>query len=87
MPTIISFAPGIAIRKINSRPHRDMRLRASITAAASREPFRVPGIWSPALSMSSVMTHRICSSDWATPAASKSLRILLNTSLRSLVPI
>jgi hypothetical protein len=32
------------------------------------------------------MTRRICSSDWTTPTASKSFRILLNTSLRSGLP-
>jgi hypothetical protein len=64
------------------RPHRDLRLRASTTAAASRAPPRVTGIWFSAWSISSFMTRRISSSDWSTPAASKSLRILLNTSLR-----
>ena len=62
--------------------HRDMRLRASITAAASEAPPCVACIWL-AWSMRSLMTRRIWSSDWTTPAASKSLRILLNTSLRS----
>src|SRR6516164_1005904 len=37
----------------------------------------------PAWSMKSSMTCMICSSDCATPAAAKSLRILLSTSLRS----
>src|SRR5215213_1025780 len=76
------FSPAIAKETISSRSHRDMRLRASITAAASGEPPRAVGMSFPALSMSSVMTRRICSSDWTTPPASKSLRILLNTSLR-----
>src|SRR5918994_5061849 len=67
----------------NSQPHRDTRLRASATAAPSRESPRAVGIRFPALSMSSVMTWRMRSSDSATPAASKSLRILLKTSLRS----
>src|SRR5918995_1158282 len=67
----------------NSQPHRDMRLRASVTAAASREAPRAVGIRFPALSMSSVMTWRMRSSDSATPAVSKSLRILVKTSLCS----
>ena len=59
----ILSSPGIALRKASSRSHLDMRLRASITAAASVEPPRDVGIRFPALSMSSVITRRICSSD------------------------
>src|SRR6516165_7258507 len=69
--------------KLKGRPHCDLSFCASITAKASVPPPCVPGILFPAWSVSSFITLRICSSDWTTPAASKSLRILLSTSLRS----
>src|SRR5262249_6663429 len=69
-------------RIVRRSPHPEVRFFAILTAAASRPPLP-PCVRPPALRKRSLMTHRIWSRDWATPAASKSLQILLNTSLRS----
>jgi hypothetical protein len=77
-PTGGAREPGARCARIASRRSA---LSLGEVVPCRQSPF-IPGIRLPARIVSSVMTRRICSSDWTTRAASKSLRTLLNTSVR-----